>query len=86
MLLGITAGRSQSKAPARLTTPGAAKRQTEERELTWTFGSKQQRGWYLYEPLIQRLINTKHDGASSEFARAVSRWQGKAGLEVNWRA
>lgn len=50
------------------------------RELNWTFGSKQQRGWYIYTPLIKKLINTKQDVASVDFARAVSRWQAKNGL------
>src|SRR5688572_27867856 len=31
--------------------------------LTWTFGSKRQRGWQLYKPLIGRLLDTKHDVA-----------------------
>ena len=50
-------------------------------ELSWTFGSKPQRGWYLYTPLIRRLINTKHDAASEKFASALSRWQVKSGLK-----
>ena len=80
VLLGISAGRSQSKAHG---ASALAAQQNAKliRELTWTFGSKQQRGWYIYEPLIQRLIDTKQNGASSEFARAVSRWQAKAGLK-----
>jgi D-alanyl-D-alanine carboxypeptidase len=51
------------------------------RELTWTFGSKQQRGWYIYTPLIKRLINTRDDIASAKFALALSRWQAKSGLK-----
>jgi D-alanyl-D-alanine carboxypeptidase len=49
--------------------------------LTWTFGSRQQRGWYLYTPLIKRLINTKQDIAGRQFARALARWQAKSGLK-----
>jgi zinc D-Ala-D-Ala carboxypeptidase len=49
--------------------------------LTWTFGSKQQQGWYLYTPLIKRLIDTKQEIASVQFARAVARWQAKAALK-----
>jgi uncharacterized protein YcbK (DUF882 family) len=51
------------------------------RELNWMFGSKQQLGWYLYTPLIKRLINTKYDTASAKFALALSRWQAKSGLK-----
>lgn len=50
-------------------------------ELIWTFGNKAQRGWYLYTPLIKRLINTKPDAASPQFASALTRWQAKSGLK-----
>jgi zinc D-Ala-D-Ala carboxypeptidase len=49
-------------------------------ELNWTFGGKPQRGWYLYKPLISRLLNTKNDVASDGFASALARWQKKSGL------
>ena len=49
-------------------------------ELNWIFGSKPQRGWYLYTPLINRLIDTKHEPASKGFASALARWQKKSGL------
>jgi D-alanyl-D-alanine carboxypeptidase len=49
------------------------------RELNWTFGSKPQRGWYLYVPLIKILIKTKDDPISPKFASAVARWQEKSG-------
>jgi hypothetical protein len=60
----------------------AAAKQNEQlyKELIWTFGSKQQRGWYIYTPLIRRLINTEENIRSEKFALAVSRWQAKAGL------
>lgn len=49
-------------------------------DLNWMFGSKQQRGWYLYTPLINRLLDTKHPPDSKGFAAAVARWQKKSGL------
>jgi uncharacterized protein YcbK (DUF882 family) len=49
-------------------------------ELSWTFGGKQQRGWYLYTSLIGRLIGTEHDSGSEGFAADLKRWQEKAGL------
>ena len=49
-------------------------------ELNWTFGGKPQRGWYLYKPLISRLLNTKNDVASDSFASVLARWQKKSGL------
>jgi uncharacterized protein YcbK (DUF882 family) len=53
------------------------------KELSWTFGSKTQRGWYIYTPLITRLIDTKNDAGTPQFALALSRWQAKAGLAAS---
>jgi len=50
-------------------------------ELAWTFGSKPQRGWYLYTPLISRLLNTRDAVASSGFAKSLAAWQRKMGLK-----
>lgn len=44
-------------------------------ELTWTFGAKEQHGWYLYTALIKRLLNTEENPSSPGFASALSRWQ-----------
>src|SRR5437870_2899555 len=33
-------------------------------ELTWTFGSKQQHGWYLYDLLIGQTLNISHDAST----------------------
>lgn len=52
-------------------------------ELTWTFGSKQQRGWFLYLPLIDRLLNTNEEPAAKGFATALARWQEMNGLKPN---
>lgn len=49
--------------------------------LEWTFGGRQQRGWYLYVPLIQQLINAEHEAGTSEFAAALARWQESVGLD-----
>src|ERR1700749_1823444 len=62
----------------------AATRNTALRyELSWAFGGKQQRGWYLSAPLISRTIATEKDSATGDFAGALSRWQRTAGLDPN---
>jgi D-alanyl-D-alanine carboxypeptidase len=62
----------------------AATRNTALRyELAWAFGGKEQRGWYLYVPLISRTIATEKDSATGDFADALSRWQKSAGLDPN---
>ena len=50
-------------------------------DLNWIFGGKPQRGWYIYTPLIKRLINNKDEPDSPHFASAVARWQSKSGLK-----
>ena len=49
-------------------------------DLSWAFGGKQQRGWYLYTPLISRLLGAEDEAAGSDFAASLSRWQTGAGL------
>jgi len=49
-------------------------------ELNWTFGGKQQRGWYLYDLLIGKTLNTPRDPDPDDFAAAVAAWQKSKGL------
>src|SRR5262245_44292271 len=44
-------------------------------EFVWTFGGKEQHGWYLYTPLINRLLGVEDGPGSSAFALALARWQ-----------
>ncbi len=72
----------QSKQTSKSTNISAAVTNAQLRnDLNWIFGGKPQRGWYLYTPLINRLINNKNDFGSPQFASAVARWQRKAGLK-----
>ncbi|MDQ5845879.1 MAG: D-alanyl-D-alanine carboxypeptidase family protein [Acidobacteriota bacterium] len=59
-------------------SPAASRNATLRMDLNWVFGAKPQRGWYLYEPLIGRLLDTGHDVASDGFASVLERWQKKA--------
>lgn len=52
-------------------------------DLTWTFGGKQQRGWYLYDLLIGRTLNTQDDSSASDFAAAVAAWQKRRGITAD---
>src|SRR5215510_1971078 len=49
-------------------------------DLNWAFGAKQQRGWYLYVPLIQSLLDTDSAPETNAFAQALANWQRSAGL------
>lgn len=48
-----------------------------ENDLSWLFGGKQQRGWYLYSSLIDRTLNIANDAKPTDFASALSIWQKK---------
>jgi len=49
-------------------------------ELAWTFGGKQQRGWYLYDLLINKTLDTEHDPITNDFEATLAGWQKKRGL------
>jgi hypothetical protein len=51
-----------------------------QKQLDWGFGGRSQRGWYLYTPLIARLVGAEDDASSSGFAMALARWQTANGL------
>src|SRR5438105_15259423 len=77
-LIPVQAGKgaliNSDVAPATV-TPAAEQNARLKSELNWSFGGKTQRGWYLYQPLISRLIGTDSSPESGEFAAALSRWQ-----------
>jgi len=52
-------------------------------DLTWTFGGKQQRGWYLYDLLIGKTLNTDDDPGTSDFAASIATWQKRRGLAAD---
>lgn len=61
----------------------ATTNQTLRNDLTWTFGGKQQRGWYLYDLLIGKTLKTKHDPVTSDFAASVASWQKRSGITAD---
>jgi D-alanyl-D-alanine carboxypeptidase len=48
--------------------------------LAWTFGSRPQRGWQIYEPLIAHLIGSSGEPWSRVFATRLAKWQTENGL------
>ena len=70
------ASASKTSAFASAATANASLRN----ELTWTFGGKQQRGWYLYELLIGETLNVHDESATPDFAESLAKWQKKRGL------
>src|ERR1051325_11558010 len=68
------AGTSSISSTAAFTAAATAN-STLRNELTWTFGGKQQHGWYLYDLLIGMTLNTHDDPATSDFAASIAAWQ-----------
>jgi hypothetical protein len=75
-----TAGTS---ADTSLFSAAASRNSALRYDLDWAFGGKQQHGWYIYTPLISRMIETDKDAGSSDFASAISHWQKTTGLQPN---
>lgn len=75
---------TQSRRPDGNAFADAAARNASLRnDLSWTFGGKQQRGWYLYDLLIGKTLNTQHDSTTSDFAAALSAWQRRTRLSAD---
>ena len=86
LLAAVPEARDIAAFSQRKSTPSAfaaaAKRNAVLRtDLIWMLGRKQQRGWYLYTPLINSLLHTESDSASAGFASALARWQATAGIK-----
>jgi LAS superfamily LD-carboxypeptidase LdcB len=82
VLLSTWPTSSQSKQAGKSNIADAARTNALLRtDLNWIFGGKPQHGWYIYTPLIKRLINDKHEPAQPQFASALARWQQKSGLK-----
>lgn len=75
-----TAVTAADKKVTSLFTEAAARNTVLKYELSWAFGGKQQRGWYLYTPLITRMLKMEDEAAGADFASALSRWQTATGL------
>ena len=62
------------------TSAAATSNLTLRNDLTWTFGGKQQRGWYLYDLLLAETLKTDDESVSDDFASAIAKWQKRRGL------
>lgn len=79
---GGPTGRGQSPRSSRISDHGALSAAARANEglrtkIIWKFGGKPQYGWYLYEPLIHRLLETDRAISTERFAKAVAGWQKK---------
>ena len=65
------------------TSAAVAKNLVLKNDLSWTFGGKQQRGWYLYDLLIGKTFDVDAGNVDQDFASAVTAWQKKRGLTAS---
>ena len=79
-LTASTTSRAEAPAAGKAFAHVTAQNAALKNSLGWTFGGKQQRGWYLYAPLIAELLKTESDASTPEFAQALSQWQTGVGL------
>lgn len=79
----VLTSRSKPAAPSATTSAAGERNAVLRNELAWTFGGKQQRGWYLYDLLIEATLNTNTKAVREDFAGAVGAWQKKKGLNAN---
>jgi uncharacterized protein YcbK (DUF882 family) len=68
---------------ATTSSAAVAKNAVLKNELSWTFGGKQQRGWYLYDLLIGKTLDIDADTVDDDFSSAVAAWQKKRGLSAS---
>jgi len=78
----LSTGASKTKG-ASVASVAAVENQLLRDQLIWTFGGKQQRGWYLYDALLGETLGTKDDSLTNDFADAVAKWQKRRGLAAS---
>ncbi|MGQ0762617.1 MAG: D-alanyl-D-alanine carboxypeptidase family protein [Acidobacteriota bacterium] len=82
----LTTERSTANASAVTIAPfadAAAQNSSLRNDLTWSFGKKGQRGWYLYDLLISETFNISHNFSSVDFAATIAGWQKQKGLSAS---
>jgi uncharacterized protein YcbK (DUF882 family) len=79
--VAVTAPASATSAAAAAFVQAARQNATLRADLGWVFGGRQQRGWSIYEPLVERTLAVGSGSETNEFALAVSRWQATLGLQ-----
>jgi zinc D-Ala-D-Ala carboxypeptidase len=72
-----------SKSNSAEFSAAAARNQSLRNALGWTFGGKQQRGWYLYDELLGQTLETTDAPVTNDFAEAIGKWQKRRGLSAS---
>ena len=78
--VALTAKRTTTTNASAAFATAATQNSFHRNELTWTFGGKSQRGWYLYDELLSETLNTRDEATTTDFAAALASWQKKRRL------
>ena len=76
----VLATNSTATSAGSLFAEAAAQNASLHTDLIWTFGKKEQHGWYLYDLLIGRTLNLKPEASANDFANAIAAWQKQKGM------
>lgn len=79
-VLATDRGRAANAATVLPFADAATQNSLLRNDLIWTFGKKEQHGWYLYDLLIGHTLNILPDASTSDFASAIATWQEQKGL------
>lgn len=74
--------RERSVAPSPFAA-AASRNATLRMDLSWVFGGKPQRGWYLYQALLGETLKTQQSVDTPEFAAALASWQERSGINTS---
>jgi zinc D-Ala-D-Ala carboxypeptidase len=79
----LKAAPARSEAASSLFAEATAQNALFRTDLNWSFGSKAQHGWYLYDLLIGQTLNLSPEDSTNDFAGAVATWQKQKGINAN---
>jgi hypothetical protein len=79
----LKAAPARSEAASSLFSEAATQNALFRTDLNWSFGSKAQHGWYLYDLLIGQTLKTPPEVSTNDFAGAVATWQKQKGINAN---
>ena len=74
---------ARSEAASSVFSEATARNALLRNDLNWSFGSKAQHGWYLYDLLIGQTLNLSPDTSTDDFGGAVATWQKQKGINAN---
>jgi zinc D-Ala-D-Ala carboxypeptidase len=79
----LKSGPARSGAASSAFSEAVAENALLRNDLSWSFGSKAQHGWYLYDLLIGQTLNLVPDASTDDFAGALATWQKQKSINAS---